>query len=218
MASCKEPFVSVSLDGADAETHEWVRGVPGCFDAALEGLRNLVEAGFRPQVIMTIMRHNKDQMEPAVQLAERLGENTLSASTPLRLHYDHPLAFRSLGKMFGENGNGCGPCGILSILGVLANGSYALCGVGETVSDLVFGRAATDPLEEIWSKTTILLELREGLPHRLDGICGDCLMKGICLGNCLAQNYYRNKNLWKSFWYCGEAHSRGLFPRTRILQ
>jgi SynChlorMet cassette radical SAM/SPASM protein ScmF len=255
MASCKEPFVSVSLDGADAETHEWVRGVPGCFDAALEGLRNLVEAGFRPQVIMTIMRHNKDQMEPAVQLAERLGagslkfnivqpmargekmhesgealsieelvalgrwvENTLSSSTPLRLHYDHPLAFRPLGKMFGENGNGCGTCGILSILGVLANGSYALCGIGETVSDLVFGRAATDPLEEIWSKTTILLELREGLPHRLDGICGDCLMKGICLGNCLAQNYYRNKNLWKSFWYCGEAHSRGLFPRTRILQ
>ena len=43
------PFVSVSLDAADAETHEWVRGVPGCFDAALEGVRNLVRAGLRPR-------------------------------------------------------------------------------------------------------------------------------------------------------------------------
>ena len=49
MAACKDPFVSVSLDGADAETHEWVRGVPGCFDEAMEGIRNLVEARIKPQ-------------------------------------------------------------------------------------------------------------------------------------------------------------------------
>jgi SynChlorMet cassette radical SAM/SPASM protein ScmF len=73
MANGKDPFVSVSLDGADAKTHEWVRGVPGCFDEAMEGIRNLVEARIRPQVIMTIMRHNKDQMEPVVHLAEDLG-------------------------------------------------------------------------------------------------------------------------------------------------
>ena len=32
---CKGPFVSVSLDGAKAETHEWVRGVEGSFEMAL---------------------------------------------------------------------------------------------------------------------------------------------------------------------------------------
>jgi len=77
MAACKDPFVSVSLDGADAETHEWVRGVPGCFDEAMEGIRNLVEARIRPQVIMTIMRHNKNQMEPVVRLAESLGAGSV---------------------------------------------------------------------------------------------------------------------------------------------
>ncbi|MBN1103494.1 MAG: radical SAM protein, partial [Deltaproteobacteria bacterium] len=56
IARCKDPFVSVSIDGANAETHEWVRGVEGCFRAALEGIRNLVAAGLHPQVIMTIMR------------------------------------------------------------------------------------------------------------------------------------------------------------------
>jgi SynChlorMet cassette radical SAM/SPASM protein ScmF len=73
MAACNNPFVSVSLDGADAETHEWVRGIEGCFEAALKGIRNLGEVGLRPQVIMTIMRHNKNQIEQVVRLAERSG-------------------------------------------------------------------------------------------------------------------------------------------------
>ena len=63
----KGAFVSVSLDGDDAETHEWVRGVPGCFDAALEGVRNLVRSGLRPQIIMSVMRRNADKMEAVVR-------------------------------------------------------------------------------------------------------------------------------------------------------
>jgi SynChlorMet cassette radical SAM/SPASM protein ScmF len=253
MASCEDAFVSVSLDGVDAETHEWVRGVPGSFEAALEGTRNLVKAGLRPQLIMTVMRRNKDQMEAMVRLAEDIGagsvkfnivqptargekmhdagetltieelvdlgqwvENTLSVSTRLRLYYDHPLAFRSLGKMFGDDGHGCDVCGIQGILGVLADGSYALCGIGEMVSDLVFGTPATDRLEDVWNNTPILMELREGLPERFEGICSDCLMKGICLGSCMAQNYYSSRNIWAPFWYCEEAYRLGLFPETRV--
>ena len=52
LKSCKNTFVSVSIDGADVETHEWMRGVDGSFEAALQGIRNLVSVGFRPQVIM----------------------------------------------------------------------------------------------------------------------------------------------------------------------
>jgi SynChlorMet cassette radical SAM/SPASM protein ScmF len=145
-------------------------------------------------------------------------ENTLSAATDLNLYYDHPIAFRPLGKMFGQNGDGCGTCGIMSILGILANGSYALCGIGETVSDLVFGHAITDPLEDVWNNTPILLELRKGLPRHLEGICGDCLMKGICLGSCIAQNYYKTKSMWAPYWFCEEAQNLGLFPEARVFQ
>jgi SynChlorMet cassette radical SAM/SPASM protein ScmF len=253
MAACKNPFVSVSLDGADAGAHEWVRGVEGCFDDALEGIQNLVDTGFKPQVVMSIMRHNKAQIEPAVRLAESLGagsvkfnivqptargeklhdsgealgieelvelgrwvEDSLSTKTNMSIYHSHPMAFRALGKMFGENGDGCSVCGVLGILGILADGSYALCGIGETVPDLVFGHAATDSLEDVWKNTPTLLELREGLPHFIKGICGDCLMKGLCLGNCIAQNYYRSKSIWAPHWYCEEAYARGLFPDTRI--
>lgn len=250
---CKRPFVSISLDGSDAETHEWMRGVEGCFDAAVKGIKNLVDAGLRPQVIMSLWRRNKGQMTAVVRLAESLGagsvkfnmvqptargermhdagetlcieelvelgqwvETELSASTRLRLSYSHPIAFRPLNRMFGVEGDGCSQCGIFGILGVLGNGSYALCGIGETVRELVFGHAANDPLEDIWNGNPLLLELREGLPRRLQGICGDCLMKRVCLGNCVAQNFYRSNNLWAPNWYCEEAAKQALFPETRV--
>jgi len=253
MATCKNPFIAVSLDGADAETHEWVRGITGCFEATLKGIRNLVEAGLKPQILMTIMRHNKDQMEPLVRLAESLGagsvkfnpvqpigrgekihragealsleelidlgkwvEDSLSCSSLLRVRYGQPMAFRPLGKMFGPNGDGCTVCRILNILGVLASGSYALCGIGETVPELIFGHASTDRLEDVWNNTPLLLELREGFPHRFEGVCSECLMLGQCLGSCVAQNYYRSKNIWAPNQYCQQAYNRGLFPESRI--
>jgi SynChlorMet cassette radical SAM/SPASM protein ScmF len=246
-------FVSVSIDGADAETHEWVRGVAGSFEAAWDGVKNLVNAGLEPQIIMSIMQKNKEQMETVVRLAEKAGagsvkfnlvqptargeqlhdlhetmtieqlvelgewvENTLSNRTKIRVVYSHPMAFRALGKMFGEKGDGCGICGILGIMGVLANGSYAMCGIGGAVSDLVYGHAAKDELEEIWKNARVLQELREGFPGKLEGICADCLMKGICLGSCVAQNYYSTGNLWASNWYCESAKKIGRFPETRL--
>ena len=69
--------MSVSLDGSDAETHEWVRGVEGSFKAAQNGVRNLVVAGLKPQIIMSIMRQNRDQMESVVRLAESLGAGSV---------------------------------------------------------------------------------------------------------------------------------------------
>ncbi len=149
----------------------------------------------------------------------RLGdwvENELSAGTKLRLFYSHPVAFRRLGKMYGREGSGCSICGIHGILGVLGNGSYALCGIGETVPEFVFGHAAKDTLADVWRDNAVLREIRKGLPDRLGGICGECLMKGICLGSCVAQNYYRGGDLWAPNWYCEEAHREGLFPETRM--
>jgi SynChlorMet cassette radical SAM/SPASM protein ScmF len=56
IAKSPDRFVSVSIDGVDAATHEWVRGVPGAFEAARQAVRNLVAVGIRPQVIFTVMR------------------------------------------------------------------------------------------------------------------------------------------------------------------
>ena len=253
IAACKKTFVSVSLDGADEEIHEWVRGVKGCFEEAITGIRNLTNAGIKPQIIMSIMEKNKNQMADVVKLAETLGarsvkfnivsptsrgekmhaegdvlsieelvalgewvENELSSSTDLHIFYGHPPAFRALGKLFGSNGGGCGVCHIKHILGVLSDGSYSLCGIGENVPDLIFGHASTDSLEDVWKNTSILRDIRNDVPDKLEGICKTCLLSKQCLGSCIAQNYYSSNSLCSPFWYCEQAHQKGLFPVGRL--
>ncbi len=69
--------VSISLDGADAQTHDTFRGIPGAFDAAVTGLRNLQEQGMSVQINMTIARHNARQLPAVLELARRLGADAL---------------------------------------------------------------------------------------------------------------------------------------------
>jgi len=251
IAKSPKNFVSVSIDGTDAATHEWVRGVPGSFDAARQAVRNLVAAGIRPQIIFSVMRGNAEQLDAIVAMAEDLGaaslkfnivqptergekmhesqetleiaelialgrhvEQELAPKTKLKLFFHYPHAFRALSRI--ANGDACSACGIFGILGVLASGRYALCGIGEQVPELVFGEVGKVSLEAVWRENAILKTLREGLPERLEGVCSRCLMKGRCLGSCIAQNYYSKRSLWAPFWFCEQAEAVGLFPASRL--
>jgi radical SAM protein with 4Fe4S-binding SPASM domain len=69
--------VSISLDGSDAATHDSFRGIPGAFDAAVHGLRNLKALGMSVQINMTIARHNAHQLPDVLQLARNLGADAL---------------------------------------------------------------------------------------------------------------------------------------------
>jgi AdoMet-dependent heme synthase len=69
--------VSISLDGADAATHDSFRGIPGAFDAAVHGLRNLRALGMSVQINMTIARHKAHQLPDVLQLARNLGADAL---------------------------------------------------------------------------------------------------------------------------------------------
>ena len=66
-------FISVSLDGSDEKTHEALRGVKGCFKQAVQGIKNLVNEGFHPQLICTLHKNNISQIEGIIELAEGLG-------------------------------------------------------------------------------------------------------------------------------------------------
>ena len=77
IAKSPDRFVSVSIDGANTATHEWVRGVPGCFEKAKQAVRNLAATDSSPQVIMTVMRGNADQVDAVVRMAEELGASSV---------------------------------------------------------------------------------------------------------------------------------------------
>ncbi|MGB9490079.1 MAG: radical SAM protein [Terriglobales bacterium] len=69
--------VSISIDGADAATHDTFRGIPGAFEAALHGFRNLKEVGMSVQINTTIARHNADQLPRVLDLAKKVGADAL---------------------------------------------------------------------------------------------------------------------------------------------
>ncbi len=69
--------VSISLDGADAMTHDTFRGIPGAFEAAIYGMRNLKELGMSVQINTTIARHNAKQLPAVLELARNLGADAL---------------------------------------------------------------------------------------------------------------------------------------------
>lgn len=243
--------VSVSIDGADASTHEEIRGVDGSFSSAVQAVKNLAKVGISTQIIFSVMPGNDGQLDEIVLMAEDLGASSvkfnivqptargaklhennetlniealiqlgryveldLSKKTKLKLFFDYPMAFRALRRI--ANGDGCGICSIKGILGVIASGHYALCGIGKHIPELIFGRVGTDRLEEVWIENPILKELRSGLPDRLGGVCSRCLMKQRCIGSCIAQNYYRTGSFWEPYWFCEQAEKRGLFPDSRI--
>lgn len=253
IASLKNPFVSVSLDGARAESHEWVRGVDGCFEEALEGIRSLVELGIKPQIIMSLMSVNKTELADMLDLAENLGaasvkfniieplsrgesmheleqtltieelvdignwiETELARSASIPIYHSHPLAFKPLSSMFSSPEDSCRVCNIKGILGVLADGSYSICGIGTSVPELIFGKASKDMLKDIWHNHEILDVIRKDLPDKLEGICGECLMKQMCSGACVAQNYYKYGSILAPHWYCEAAIEKGLFPEGRL--
>ena len=69
--------VSISLDGADADTHDSFRGIPGAFEAAIYGMKNLQRLGVSVQINTTIARHNAHQLPDVLKLARTLGADAL---------------------------------------------------------------------------------------------------------------------------------------------
>ena len=245
----KAGFVSVSLDGADAATHDTLRGVPGSFGRAVAGLRALAEAGFQPQAICTLHRGNAHQMAEVVSLAQSLGcgsvkfnhvqsmgrgermradagldpaevlalyrrmERDLVPGCPIPLHFDIPFAFRPVRALLKGD---LGRCGILGILGVLSGGELALCGVGVTVPELVYGHLETDDLAEVWCNAPGLRDLRRLVPKQLGGICGRCVHRDFCMAECVAQVFFQEGRLNAAFPFCASLEERGVFPASRL--
>jgi len=69
--------VAMSLDGADAGTHDSFRGMPGSFEAMMTGFGHLRELGMSLQFNTTIARHNMHQLPAIYEMALRVGADAL---------------------------------------------------------------------------------------------------------------------------------------------
>jgi SynChlorMet cassette radical SAM/SPASM protein ScmF len=247
-------FISISIDGADAKTHDDFRGVQGAFEASSRGLRHLVDAGYKNvQVIMCVHRNNVDQIDDLVSLAVEYGagsvklspvddvgrgsimhqrgealdfENTMNLAqyvygelqekSPIRVILNLPPALMSIPELIKRNV--CrSDCNVRHILGLLGTNDIALCGIGRTDSDLIYGRLGKDSIRDIWFYHPRILELRQRLDDfdSFPEICRECVHLRSCLTGCVAKNYVDSGKLIWSNRMCQEAELRGKFPRTR---
>lgn len=61
---------AVSLDGADAQTHDGFRRVPGSFARTLAIMEQAIEVGLPVQINTTVAQHNVEQVERIAELLE----------------------------------------------------------------------------------------------------------------------------------------------------
>ena len=248
-ADCHVEQISVSLDGATEEVHDEIRGVEGSYRRTLKGLQLLSEYGLSFQIIMTLQRKNRHEIEGVMRLSRDVGANSLKINhllpcgrgraafkhrmnlefeeliqlyqmveknrpepDDLDIVFDLPLAFRSIKDI---KTRGICECHILNILGILANGDFSICGVGQTVEELRMGNICRDPVSEVWKNNATLRKLRMSLPWKLKGICGECIFKFQCLGACRANAYTLTQDLYAPYFLCEKFDASGLFPASR---
>jgi len=244
--------IAVSLDGPTAEIHESLRGVPGSFNDALEGIRCLNKEGLNIQVIISLWRGNREHIQSTIALANSLGVNSvkinlvmniaradrmsenketlsvremiefyhqlreeLKRGPAIRVLFDIPPAFHPIVDRCFEN---LSTCGIMSILGILGDGRISICGIGSSTETLNLGRVGQDKIRDIWENHPVLREIREGVPKKMAGICGRCILKYYCLGHCRAEAYYVTGSLLGPLSFCQIAYDEGLFPASRMIQ
>ncbi|MFQ5907107.1 MAG: radical SAM protein [bacterium] len=66
-------YVAVSVDAADSRIHDAFRGVPGMWELAVQGIRNLVDVGMTTCISFTMTNYNYDQLSGLFKLREKLG-------------------------------------------------------------------------------------------------------------------------------------------------
>ncbi|MGB2963635.1 MAG: radical SAM protein [Anaerolineales bacterium] len=142
----------------------------------------------------------------------RVVEKELVPNSLIPIFFDIPFAFVPINKLLTAQ---LGRCNVHNILGVLAGGELSLCGIGITVPELLFGQIEQDDLRDVWCSTEGLTQLRELIPTQLEGICGQCILRNLCQGECVANNFHISGRLNAPYYFCDQAENLGLFPKLR---
>lgn len=203
--------VSISLDGASAETNDATRG-EGSFDLALRGMRAL-SGRVEFQINMTVTPRNADDLDPLLDLAEREGAAAVHVffmvptgrgravdgispemqrslldriASEERSIEIRPTCAPQYGRVLVEKGRSQGHSAGGCIAGIRfvfisRTGEVFPCGYFPVSA----GSIRESSFSEIWSCSQLLKDLRE---RKLKGRCGSCGYVRTC-GGCRARAY-----------------------------
>lgn len=137
-----------------------------------------------------------------------------SAAIPVMLNV--PLSLRPLSEITSPGGFNSS-CGIDHIIGILGSGDIALCGIGRTMPEFVYGNIASSSIRDIWLNHPAVINLRLDLKNfdNYPDLCRSCIFLRKCRTGCVVINY---SNYGKLIWpndLCLKAEEAGLFKESR---
>lgn len=235
--------ITVSLDGATAETHDHFRQFPGLFDRTLRAIDLLVAHGHRVVVSFTPTRLNYREGPEVVRLAHERGASAVNMSefvpagrgtrdlalspAELRDVLQQWIAMRR--EYDGRMQIIWHDCRVALLVPPEERDLYSGCGAGKltarirvdgTVTPCVFlpnpaGNLRTTSFAEIWANSPLLGLIRDRDAIQA-GNCGGCHFKHIC-GGCRAvsMSYYGDPMRGDpSCWIVPEAPPTEVQPLT----
>lgn len=239
-------FFAVSLDGISPRTHESLRGVMGCFELTMKGIRNLREAGFPLQVITVLNKFNIGEIPSLIQFVLK----DLCATSRILILSPQGRARENQGLALSVNEIHQFLCRVIfpwmrqtryvhvdlpialippdlktkpicpwgfTLMGMSPDGHIGLCERIEDAPGLWGGHIHTHSLEEIW-ESEFYQTLRSISVENLKGICGNCVAANVCRGRCRASAYHLfSGDLYAPEPTCQSFYQAGLFPRYAML-
>lgn len=170
-----------------------------------------------------VQMHENDETLDITEILELadLARNELKRTAKIRTIVNVPPSVRPLSEVT-RSGRVCGDCGVDHILGILGSGDVALCGIGKTMPELIYGNIATDSIRDIWLNHPRVSKLRHDLRdyEHYPELCQNCIYMRRCRTGCVVENY---SDFGKLIWpneICLFAEENGLFKnsRKRVLQ
>lgn len=216
LKDCKVLKVLISLDGANAKTHDDLRGMKGAFEKTINAIKMLREREIYVTVNICINRFNKDEIAQLLQLVRDLGVNDyiigplysagrakgkieeLGISTSEYRKALETIRF-SERQIFGRDKIFVRPsslanCGIgMRSIVIKSNGTLIPCTSAEEES-FGLGNIRKNSLEDVWNNSELLNKLR-GIDLRTTEKCGKCDYFNFCRGGCRLNAFQMFYNL-----------------------
>ena len=206
--------VQVSLEGATAKTNDAVRGA-GSFEATLNAIRRLRDAGIDVSVMSTISRLNHQEVPDLIELAGREGVATLALERLIPEGTGEELSdqvlsadeLHDLYQLVYSLATDNPPVRVLMyrpLFALIAPEDHtvgALCSAGNNALTIMpdgtvypcrrlpipIGNVLTDGFFKIWYDSEVLWRIRN--PKNLSGKCNNCSLLTQCRG-CRAMAYF----------------------------
>lgn len=220
--------IAISIDSMNEEVHDEFRGKKGALRAAMEGIKNSIDAGIRVQVNTTISRYNLDDIDEILKYANGIGALSSHILFLVDVGRGEKIDTTQLDKSQYKNAINriiekrldirikptCAPqykveaifkdIPVVGGRGCIAGISYCSVLPNGDVHICPYTPVKVDSIRErdfddIWRNNEVFLKLRDYAQYK--GRCGSCSHIDIC-GGCRARAFSATGDWLEADPYC----------------